>query len=458
MSNLKAKFRDGLTDFCFKNYEIEFGNLSDVQRGEGLILFYVSTILAKKMPGVFPEEIDEIREFITDGAHDQSCDFIFSNDEHHYIIQGKYRKRNTPEEEGEVHKFISVLERLHFDYGKGNKKNTKVEDATGAFDYKNHTFSLFYISLGKASDDIRILEKNGLKDISNCKDLADISNRSDFQFLDETDLNMEYRDIQSGIELKNVDLRISKDEDGNYWYKHSNEKGLRSFITSISASQVYEIYKRHRSTLFNLNIRQHLGENSTNKGIMGTAENEPENFFFYNNGISAVAQNIDDRKETGKLECKNFSIINGAQTFRSIHKSYARELKNYKIKNLKVMIRITEMPNLFKNDGFIDNITRFNNTQNVVKISDFRSNDKVQNSIANYFEKISDIDGKKYFYKNKRGKDNPRNTKIIQLDDFCRKLFAFLKGPVDCFGGQKHVYDTSEEGGYFFLFGDLENK
>ena len=210
---------------------------------------------------------------------------------------------------------------------KVTKKNTKVEDAISAFDYKNHTFSLFYISLGKATDDIRILEKNGLKDISNCKDLADISNRSDFQFLDETDLNMEYRDIQSGIELKNVDLRISKDEDGNYWYKHSNEKGLRSFITSISASQVYEIYQRHRSTLFNLNIRQHLGENSTNKGIMGTAETEPENFFFYKNWISAVAQTVNDRKETGKLECKNFSIINGAQTLDQFIKVMLEILK-----------------------------------------------------------------------------------------------------------------------------------
>jgi len=459
MSDLKAKFRDGLIHFCSSNYQIDFGKLSDVQRGEGLVLFYISNILAKKMPGVFPEEIEEIREFITDGAHDQSCDFIFSQDDHHYIIQSKYKKRNSLEEEGEVIKFLNVLERLHFEYGKDNKKNRKVEDAISAFDYKNHTFSLYYITLGKGNNDTRILEQNGLKNVSDCKDLADISNRSDFQFLDESDLNMQYRDVQNGVELKNVDLQISKDEDGNFWYKHSNNQGLKSYITSITSSQVYEIYQRHRSSLFNLNIRQHLGDNSTNKGIMGTAVNEPENFFFYNNGISAVAQNIEENKDFGKLGCKNFSIINGAQTFRSIHKSYSRGIKDSsQIRNLKVMIRITELPDLFKNDGFIDNVTRFNNTQNVVKISDFRSNDKVQNSIANYFDKVSDIDGKKYFYKKKRGKDNPRNTKIIQLDDFCRKIFAFLKGPVDCFGGQKYVYDTSEDGGYFFLFGDKENK
>ena len=119
------------------------------------------------------------------------------------------------------------------------------------------------------------------------------------------------------------------------------------------------------------------------------------------------------------------------------------------------MVRITEMPNLFKNDGFIDSVTKYNNTQTAVKISDFRSNDKIQISIANYFSSINNIDGKKYFYKNKRNADDKkRNVISIPLDDFCRKIFAFLHGPIDFHGGQKYLYDNSESGGYFRLFGD----
>ena len=216
MANLKARFRDGLHEFCKKHYEIEFEKLSTVQIGEGLILFYVKEILSKSTPGVFPEDEEEILECITDGQNDQSCDFIFSADDHHYIIQGKYHKKNKTEEEGEVHKFISVLERLHHEYGKKYKKNRKVTDAVNAFDFKRHTFTLLYITLGKASNDIRNLEKTGIKNVSDCKDLSDISNRADFDFIDETNLNKEYRDILSGIDLNDVDLKITKDESGKF--------------------------------------------------------------------------------------------------------------------------------------------------------------------------------------------------------------------------------------------------
>ena len=459
MSEKKAKFRDGLSTFCKDLYKIDFSALSSVQRGEGFVLFYVAKILSKKNPGVFPEDIEEIRECITDGAHDQSCDFIYSNDDHHYIIQGKYKAARQQEEEGEVSKFLTVFERLHYEYGRENKKNSKLMDAINEFDYKNHTFSLIFVSLGSATEDIRIAERNGIRDISDCEDLRDISNRTDFQFFDETDLNIEYRDVINGTELRDVELKISKGENNELWYQHKNNDGLTSYITSIKANQVYEIYNRHKSALFNLNIRQHLGDNSTNKEIMKSAEDEPNKFFFYNNGISAVAKKIEASETKGSLICSSFSIINGAQTFRSIHKIYGRLIKTSQtIKDLSVMIRVTEMPNLFKNDGFIDNVTRYNNTQNAVKVSDFRSNDKVQVALAHYFNNISDIDGKTYFYKNKRGRDAPRNRKVISLDDFCRRIFAFLKGPVDCFGGQKHIYDTTETGGYFFLFGDPETR
>lgn len=456
---MKPKFRDGLTQFCKTEYGIDFGQLSDVQRGEGFILFYVSKILSKKNPGVFPEDIEEIRECITDGAHDQSCDFIFSSDDHHYIIQGKYRASKKKEEEGEVHKFLTIFERLHYEYGRDNKKNNKVMDAINDFDYKNHTFSLIFASLGSGTEDIRILENNGVKDVSDCEDLKDISNRTDFQFLDETDLNVEHRENTNRTELSNVEIRVAKSASGTPWYSHTNDEGLTSFITSIKAAQVYELYKEHNTDLFNLNIRQPLGDNTTNKAVMESAETEPDKFFFYNNGISAVARKIDANEDKGVLSCIDFSIINGAQTFRSIHKSFQRSIKtSQKIQSLSVMVRVTEMPNLYRNDGFIDSVTRYNNTQNAVKISDFRSNDSVQVSLSNYFDNISDIDGKTYFYKNKRGRDAPRNRKTVLLDDFCRHIFAFLKGPVDCFGGQKHIYDTSEAGGYYFLFGDPETR
>jgi hypothetical protein len=105
----------------------------------------------------------------------------------------------------------------------------------------------------------------------------------------------------------------------------------------------------------------------------------------------------------------------------------------------------------------LDRITKFNNTQNAMKLSDFRSNDPVQISLVNYVNELPAYKGRKYTYRNKRTQPGDRNRIPIKMDDFCRAVYAYQFGPTDCFGGQAHLYDTSKDGGYVKLFGkDLE--
>jgi hypothetical protein len=61
-------------------------------------------------------------------------------------------------------------------------------------------------------------------------------------------------------------------------------------------------------------IRNYIGDTATNKAIRKTAVENPQEFFFFNNGISALAENVEPH-ETDKriLRCKNLSIVNGAQ-------------------------------------------------------------------------------------------------------------------------------------------------
>ena len=58
-----------------------------------------------------------------------------------------------------------------------------------------------------------------------------------------------------------------------------------------------------------MNIRDYVGDTSTNKGIVQTALDIPENSLFFNNGVSAVASNIEADDASGTLRCKRFSII-----------------------------------------------------------------------------------------------------------------------------------------------------
>ena len=48
MVDRKVKFRDGLVKFCENQYQIDFGQLSDVQRGAGFLLFYIRIWVMKE--------------------------------------------------------------------------------------------------------------------------------------------------------------------------------------------------------------------------------------------------------------------------------------------------------------------------------------------------------------------------------------------------------------------------
>src|SRR5690606_20857489 len=117
--------------------------------------------------------------------------------------------------------------------------------------------------------------------------------------------------------------------------------GTKCYLGLLSSQQINQIYMRNRDKLFNLNIRNYIGETRTNKEIIKTAIDEAERFFFYNNGISAVARRVTPVTEgtQTRRECSGFSVINGAQTFRSIAKAHHRSSR----KPLRVLIRVTEL-------------------------------------------------------------------------------------------------------------------
>lgn len=52
---------------------------------------------------------------------------------------------------------------------------------------------------------------------------------------------------------------------------------------------------KNTSMRFSRKIRSVLGDStSVNAGIMSTIENSPENFWYYNNGITATYEEVDE--------------------------------------------------------------------------------------------------------------------------------------------------------------------
>jgi AIPR protein len=458
MAQQKAQFRDLVKQFCIDNYGCDISSLSDIQRSDVLTLTYILKIFNQRNPGLFPDDIEELRLNIVDGTGDRGADFIFKSDTQIYIFQSKYRKPEASEIESEFDYFRAVLKRLCPDTGAKHKKNQKVLDLIADIDWETDSFALYYISLAKPHAHIQATSEADLDNVPNTV-LRNIDERGSIEYLSEVDLNEQYREVlRSGAgAVTAIDIllsRITKDDERRL-IEINLGGDRRCFIAALSAGQIHQLYQKHKGSLFNLNIRNYIGDTRTNKDIIATAIAEPDNFFFYNNGISAVARKVVPQHSDGKttLQCTDFSIINGAQTFRSISKAHAKNATA--TAKLLVPLRITEFDFAkARSDSFLEKITKFNNTQNTIKISDFRSNDPVQTSISNYMSNVMASGGRKFFYRNKRSQIVDRSKIFVGLDEFCRTIHAVLFGPADIFGGLSYLYDTSPKGGYTKLFGD----
>lgn len=136
---------------------------------------------------------------------------------------------------------------------------------------------------------------------------------------------------------------------------------------------------------------------------------------------------------------------------RSLRKAQVKD-KHGVLRNVRVLLRIIEF-SLAKEHDFLADVTRFNNTQNSVKISDFRSNDPVQKDLARKFEGVV-RGGKTYWYKNKRSREARDRVIPINLDELAKSVHAFRYGPDDMWGGTKYMFEVGAKGGYNKVFGE----
>ncbi|OAN83002.1 hypothetical protein A8B81_08175 [Sulfitobacter pontiacus] len=159
-----------------------------------------------------------------------------------------------------------------------------------------------------------------------------------------------------------------------------------SVVTYIRGSWLKELYSQFGTDLFSANLRGYLGSRESdaniNNNIKNTAADEANNFFVYNNGITAIVLDYDLAKRTKsgrKLTITGLSIVNGAQTTGSIG-SLTETIPD----DLIVAVRFIKA----KQNPIIAKVVRFNNSQNKLQAADFRSTDPIQDRLRTEFLKI----------------------------------------------------------------------
>ncbi|MGL6131660.1 MAG: AIPR family protein, partial [Fusobacteriaceae bacterium] len=121
--------------------------------------------------------------------------------------------------------------------------------------------------------------------------------------------------------------------------------------------------------------------------IRNTIEYKPEYFFAYNNGITATAKGIQLNSEQNRIiKIKNFQIVNGGQTTSSIYRAKLDLKKD--VANIFVQMKLSLVNEADEYQEFVQNISRFANTQNKVNESDLFSNHEFHKNFSNYSKKI----------------------------------------------------------------------
>lgn len=168
------------------------------------------------------------------------------------------------------------------------------------------------------------------------------------------------------------------------------ETGWSSISTFIPGAWLAGLYKQYETDLFSANLRGYLGSRSSDKninnGIKKSANDEPENFLVYNNGITSLVLDYEYGRKTSKgrkLKITGISIVNGAQTTGSIASSDEAVSDD-----LLVGVRFVKAAS----DDLIEKIVKYNNSQNKLEAADFRSNDSIQDRLRSEFAAIPDAE------------------------------------------------------------------
>ncbi len=162
---------------------------------------------------------------------------------------------------------------------------------------------------------------------------------------------------------------------------------------------------KYGSYLYAKNIRGFKGSTDVNEGIIGTIRTSPQNFWYFNNGITVVASKVTPQPlgsgttESRVFECDGASVVNGAQTVGSI---VAAGIGQNEFQNARVSVRIISLENC--PDTFERDLTKAANTQNRVESKDFVAQDPQQ---ARLHSELYLENGKKYVY---RSGERPPNT------------------------------------------------
>jgi len=164
-------------------------------------------------------------------------------------------------------------------------------------------------------------------------------------------------------------------------------------VIPLQISKLQQWYQKYSTDLFSANVRDFLGvkagDSNINYQMQKSLAEKPQNFFVYNNGLTILTHRVNvqpssaDEKQQYTVDLYGLSIVNGAQTTGTIGTS-----KSLPPSNAYVLARFISTDK----EELVGDVVRFNNSQNAVTASDFRSTDSHQRRLVEEMKAIPDAE------------------------------------------------------------------
>jgi hypothetical protein len=380
---------------------------------------------------------------------DAGVDIFFESKETEeiYILQCKHPKiaASDPIPEEEVKSFFSNYKLLSDKQYLANRKTTnpKIEELAQEFDYwtkQGFLIHFIYISSGTAGPKIDALVEKFTRDNQ--------TSNVEFAVWDIAELKDEFISIKSIEEKYPEEWVVTLAQD--HFMIPDGELENISFV--VTGSVLQQLARTHKDSLFNWNIRRFLGrKGEVNAGLRETLEKEPQHFFYYNNGISCLCESFSFDPKTRKLKVAKLQVVNGAQTLGAIKHADPEAASE-----ALVLVKLTAVKHAHRETGLAASLIKTNNTQNTLRVPDFRSNDKIQIWLEQKFkntkargEMLQIVYGRKRPY--------PRSTSsqtLLKLQDLGKIRHAWYHDPRMPIAEPARLFQLPEENGlYGFSFG-----
>ncbi|SFT61083.1 AIPR protein [Lachnospiraceae bacterium XBD2001] len=229
----------------------------------------------------------------------------------------------------------------------------------------------------------------------------------------------------------NFNVKVSGDEDkGN----------IKGYLFIVKLSELVDIYNRVGEDLFSSNLRYGISDQlSLENSMRQTLIEEPDMFWFYNNGVTIVTDKTSNISLENPLKITftdswnnrklDFSVINGAQTISTAarifgDKSIDQKTLNHAKDNAKVLLRvITTNHRVMKRK-----ITIALNRQKPIKAEDIAFQTPFVSKFNSYMEE-REARNEDFLYIIKRGEENYSNT--IQLPLFAQLVYTCFMHPTE---------------------------